>query len=1223
MIVINLSPTAGANNPVSLPPSLLAIYQSTLDSLKPPPMAGTRGLDAKNRIKWPRATRDKKDEGDLRNELFMSKSQVNELVQEKKILQAKLIGMEKSHNLIEKRYQDHLMFKYIMDQKPNKNGRTRSLSTLAPVEDKVVSNLRSALKMAEEKIKQRDDEIEGLKKSTKYRKIQEYETEVTAYYMETLKLKRMLEHQGAGTATLNEDPDQLLKYDDALAEYRRKLDRPLDNAFGVEVSEKLRDERDRYRAIIDSLQSELEELGSSHVSLQTEHERLSAEHEITTNELKDTSDALDTMRDLRDKAQEEIEDHIRTQADMDNHRRGLEAERDEVSRSLFNEKVTNAGMLAQAQSQIEELKTIRDDLQACSDTLHRQISDVTRERDDAVAEHRRQEKQNEILTIRIEGLQRDKDAVVEEVVGLREERRRIKDELAEAREATVKAETRLEGMGDQLKLKALVEKCQKYVAAYNDEHQRAIQKDAQVDLLAEQLSQLRQGGAQSRGISNFMPPKEVYLSSSSMTYDSSTRSSAYLTSTQTSSDDPTTSLDVSSTDPRSSNIESSALATSTGDASSSMPESTEATSSIAPGDAFGITRELTMPSGDTGGQMYAQQNYAPPAFITQMSYSQQPLDGMSYMAPRQSTDQPPQIIMMPPPLESTVPTTYTDGTATTETDTAGATDTTPTSAPADTRGLPTTTSVTFSSSSVFSRTCSLCDLTSEPSSDATNPYPPMRKFNSETALVMPPPSQTRHEGRGRRRARRKRDGSRGRGSGSRSVSRSSPRPNGAQVVVVRARSGSAGVGGRSSIGGSRNGSAGGDPGLPPRSGSIRRSVAGDGGARANSVEASRGIQHSQPAIPTGAMPTGATEGTPTDTSYQTPLTATDTYSGTYTGTGTDTYTGTGTSTVTPTTATGARDLDAAHPVAPPSTITDDEDCSCTTTSEAPSTSYITTSSGPLSRGILSPLRAPGAAGASLTSRDDEETPSSPVLTTTQSHHDVAATESDPHTTAEAASGEERGLPSSSSQDGSCSCSDGPSTTTGPNDTATDAGMDAGVAALPRFTAEGRASKRSLVIVGGVLGEPAAADGVAAEGRASTRSQVIVGGVLGEPAAASGVATPKRVSLQSKAEIKAPRDLEEAGQIGREENEDVEGSPPISPSGSGYTRSERSLSPARLVLGEPAVSEGASGLSSPASIGVDDVELEEVAAGESFVLDQSSIRSGSTKRSVAKDLWEEL
>ncbi|KAJ3204748.1 hypothetical protein HDU82_005627, partial [Entophlyctis luteolus] len=219
-----------------------------------------------------------KDVEDIRQELFQARMEINSMKEEKKVLLGRIASVERSHNDMERRYQDQLVASVYL-RKKQCGGSSKGDPSDPFVDDKIVTKLKLSLRNAEAKIKEKDLELENLKKSVKYRSLQKFEEEINKYYIEVVRLKRLLEHQEIGTRLIDDDPERLLNYDDAISEFCIKLSK--EQALTKELTDansRLTCKTEQYSSQIQTLNGQLYELTNKHEGLQTENENLTRSH---------------------------------------------------------------------------------------------------------------------------------------------------------------------------------------------------------------------------------------------------------------------------------------------------------------------------------------------------------------------------------------------------------------------------------------------------------------------------------------------------------------------------------------------------------------------------------------------------------------------------------------------------------------------------------------------------------------------------------------------------------------------------------------------------------------------------------------------------------------------------------------------------------------------------------------------------------------------------------
>ncbi|KAJ3237234.1 hypothetical protein HDU81_009856 [Chytriomyces hyalinus] len=300
------------------------------------------------------------------------------------MLLARMHAVERSHDDMERRYQDQLIASTIL-----RKHRSGVPDDNIIMDDKIITKLKTALKNSEKLVKQKELEIEELKQSTKYRSLQKFEEEINRYYLEVVRLKRLMEHQETGTRLLDDDPERLLSYDDAISELYVKLTNEQEtNRQLTDSNDRLTVEVDRQRAKIDDMSEQLFELHAQHDTLVAEHTRLNDDHhelriehdrltqkydstaeilERTSAELSDVSnrydaslDEIDQRKQNEERLQERLDDTIEQLNATRAAKIALEAE-------CARQKETDAAMIQKQEQEITGLNdsfmTLRHDLE--------------------------------------------------------------------------------------------------------------------------------------------------------------------------------------------------------------------------------------------------------------------------------------------------------------------------------------------------------------------------------------------------------------------------------------------------------------------------------------------------------------------------------------------------------------------------------------------------------------------------------------------------------------------------------------------------------------------------------------------------------------------------------------------------------------------------------------------------------------------------------------------
>ncbi|KAJ3112438.1 hypothetical protein HDU96_004552 [Phlyctochytrium bullatum] len=203
-----------------------------------------------------------KDVEALKEELLWAKTKLNELTNEKKQLTAKLAAADKNITNLQKRCQDQLI-------------------------TQILAQVKQAAKLTEQKLKEKEAELDNLKKTSKYSKLKEYEDELKRYFYENVKLKRAAERNNANISTpALEEPHTLLHYDDALTDLTEKLE------SASSCIQKLKEDIAIKEEEIGSLRKYLDELRRQLADTQATLKETAAKLKDTEGKLKDTEAKL-------------------------------------------------------------------------------------------------------------------------------------------------------------------------------------------------------------------------------------------------------------------------------------------------------------------------------------------------------------------------------------------------------------------------------------------------------------------------------------------------------------------------------------------------------------------------------------------------------------------------------------------------------------------------------------------------------------------------------------------------------------------------------------------------------------------------------------------------------------------------------------------------------------------------------------------------------------------
>ncbi|KAJ3090317.1 hypothetical protein HK102_004121 [Quaeritorhiza haematococci] len=266
----------------------------------------------------------------LREELTQTKMRLNAIVQEKKVLTSKVRALEQQNTQLEKQYQatlqtnvrsynfplldiltneGGLIFILPVFQSIEFNNMNRSIGT--NMEDNTLVKMKTVIKSQERKMKEQEAELANLKRNIRYTKLVEYEVELKAYFHETLRLRRLLEHEEAGTQIINEQASELLKYDEAIEELNQKvveyketiqtLNGELEKNQGLvaTLQEELDALKPKYQELLDQYDAKVEEQQRAEAGLRESHEQQGSLHAEIQDLRGRLDDAMGQLSDCR------------------------------------------------------------------------------------------------------------------------------------------------------------------------------------------------------------------------------------------------------------------------------------------------------------------------------------------------------------------------------------------------------------------------------------------------------------------------------------------------------------------------------------------------------------------------------------------------------------------------------------------------------------------------------------------------------------------------------------------------------------------------------------------------------------------------------------------------------------------------------------------------------------------------------------------------------------
>ncbi|KAJ3285172.1 hypothetical protein HK104_009614 [Borealophlyctis nickersoniae] len=260
-----------------------------MDSLSRPPPRPPTDTQSK-----PRTATLKEPEA-LQQELFQARQQINSLVQEKKVLMTKTRALEQEAQRMDRRYQDLLIvnvsdvviamgsqkiavsdadgvYDWFVLLNQTMTSGAQQAQALSRREDKTITDLKTVLKSYQKQIKKVESDLDALKKSTRHTKLIETQIEARTYLQETLRLKRLLEHIEKKVPMMEEESEQLLKYDEVIEELTQRLeDAERQNEHLREIAKRLKDDRDNHTHTVSNLREELSTMHSQFDALDVAH----------------------------------------------------------------------------------------------------------------------------------------------------------------------------------------------------------------------------------------------------------------------------------------------------------------------------------------------------------------------------------------------------------------------------------------------------------------------------------------------------------------------------------------------------------------------------------------------------------------------------------------------------------------------------------------------------------------------------------------------------------------------------------------------------------------------------------------------------------------------------------------------------------------------------------------------------------------------------------------
>ncbi|KAI9007051.1 hypothetical protein BC832DRAFT_427072 [Gaertneriomyces semiglobifer] len=184
--------------PYGLPPQLVKLYTSTVQGIKkaikePAATAaeGATGRSRRNsRTRITPAGAPSDETLTLTEHLTQAKAQVNTLQYEKRQLSAKLQKTEQELKRMDRQCEELMLVNTLTATTKDRMGFINKGGTI--VGDKTITNLRTAVRHHEKRIKELEKELAGAKQSARYKNLLAREDECKALFQETLRLQRLL-----------------------------------------------------------------------------------------------------------------------------------------------------------------------------------------------------------------------------------------------------------------------------------------------------------------------------------------------------------------------------------------------------------------------------------------------------------------------------------------------------------------------------------------------------------------------------------------------------------------------------------------------------------------------------------------------------------------------------------------------------------------------------------------------------------------------------------------------------------------------------------------------------------------------------------------------------------------------------------------------------------------------------------------------------------------------
>ncbi|KAJ3177085.1 hypothetical protein HDU85_006011 [Gaertneriomyces sp. JEL0708] len=264
--------------PYGLPPQLVKLYTSTVQgikkAIKEPAATAAEGASGRSRrnsrTRITPAGAPNDETLTLTEHLTQAKAQVNTLQYEKRQLSAKLQKTEQELKRMDRQCEELMLVNTLTATTKDRMGFINKGGTI--VGDKTITNLRTAVRHHEKRIKELEKELAGAKQSARYKNLLAREDECKALFQETLRLQRLLHRYESMSDDEEDETSEDVPYqgDNMAQEHSMKFKR---------VRKSLREELEK---ALKECENFKKELAKSH----GENRRLRDEGALLTNQTK-------------------------------------------------------------------------------------------------------------------------------------------------------------------------------------------------------------------------------------------------------------------------------------------------------------------------------------------------------------------------------------------------------------------------------------------------------------------------------------------------------------------------------------------------------------------------------------------------------------------------------------------------------------------------------------------------------------------------------------------------------------------------------------------------------------------------------------------------------------------------------------------------------------------------------------------------------------------------